>query len=229
MFVWVFDRKHGIHLFVRVYSFPPSSHTSENIYSWSKSYTTLDIKYRFPTREVNLAKPLPSTLLGHHSLGLEVKGHSLLMFAVQGHDFRDIIIKRINAARDKSLSTSHVPSLPRMESIDIAGLDKKLFQASLEALSESTTITSTPQVASPKAISTPPDDDEDPRGILATATLAPISHTLNLIRSFEIPSEAFALLPRPVNLPHDLLRGMKSRHFICLSIGSRGDVQYVRI
>jgi hypothetical protein len=61
----------------------------------------------------------------------------------------------------------------------------------------------------------------------ATASLAPIQHTLDFVKNLELPTEAFALLPRPINLQRTLLKPSKRRHFVCLTIGSRGDVQYV--
>jgi hypothetical protein len=61
---------------------------------------------------------------------------------------------------------------------------------------------------------------------LSSATvLAPLSHMIDFVRSHEIPAELLARFTKPINLPDNLLRGMKSRHFVCLTIGSRGDVQ----
>ena len=34
-----------------------------------------------------------------------------------------------------------------------------------------------------------------------------------------------AVLPKPVNVPNEVLYPMPSKHFVCLTIGSRGDVQ----
>jgi sterol 3beta-glucosyltransferase len=79
--------------------------------------------------------------------------------------------------------------------------------------------------ASPPPCDQKTDYDECKNAV--TAKLAPLSHSIEFVRSHEVPIRAFSILPTPINLPRDLLRGMASRHFVCLTIGSRGDVQYV--
>jgi sterol 3beta-glucosyltransferase len=189
--------------------------------SWSKSYTYSDITYRFATRDLNQAKSEASTFWGHHSFSVEIKGHPTLYFATQGIYVRDSLVRRLNSARDQSLSTGFIPTLPSIGTPPEPSDDGEPTSGPSLAGSDGS-ISST--LIEP-GISPTLSDSEHSCAALATAYLAPLNHTINFARQIEIPLEALSVLPRPINIPHNVLGGMKSRHFICLSIGSRGDVQ----
>lgn len=233
--------------------------------------------------QVNTAKPIKTKLLGHqHIVGVEIRGHPLLQFGIQGHEQRDLVVRRILSAKEKSLERSDslgFPGLQRQQSIIKSGGIAIARDASVDVPLDSLTLAdATPLVASPaplELVSSPtspgsrekePDwmssinttvssigdssktlfsnrqktspepcpctaekdgDEHDPEcdSNKITSLLAPISHTIDFVRTHEFPTEAFANLPRPINVPRGVLRGMKSRHFVCLTIGSRGDVQ----
>lgn len=233
--------------------------------------------------QVNTAKPIKTKLLGHqHIVGVEIRGHPLLQFGIQGHEQRDLVVQRILSAKDKSLDRTDslgFPGLDRRQSIIKSGGIAIARDASIDVPLDSLTLADpTPLVSSPaplERVSSPtslasrerePDwksslntavssigdssktlfsnrqqtspepcpctaetdsDEHHPEcdSNKITSLLAPISHTIDFVRTHELPIEAFANLPRPINLPRGILRGMKSRHFVCLTIGSRGDVQ----
>lgn len=313
----------------------PISLTSDvlNHCSWSKSFTSIDFKLRFPMDQVNTARALPTSLLRTHLVGVEVRGHPLFNFGIQGHAVRDMVVERILAAKQKSdalrsagtsrpmespsISSGSGPTLVRSGTSDMTAVASVLSNATqVELPSASDVGTSSSgapiQTASPGAMTPtsstgsaipftmPPDNwvpalvspratidsdstlfsrrvstmtpeaveacvlvqppaplidrayeanadqtrsdgddqsaasrgmgigsrlDPDQVNQIVAQKLAPLSHTIEFVRSHEVPLEKFSIFPRPINLPRDLLRGMKSRHFVCLTIGSRGDVQ----
>lgn len=62
-----------------------------------------------------------------------------------------------------------------------------------------------------------------------STSIAPISRAVNYFQkkssSTSIPPEYFSLLPHFINLPAGVRFKVASRHFVCLTIGSRGDIQ----
>ena len=207
--------------------------------------------------QVNSAKPLSTTILGQHLLGVEVRGHPLLQFGVYGHELRDVVVNRIQGAREQG-TTSTKPSALGTLSNAVDNMSLSSGSTALEKDKDSFIVSSpgdmTPQSDDPEWLSSltsppntinsdatlfsqrtlsasPPPCDQKPVSDecknAVTAKLAPLSHSIEFVRSHEVPTRAFSMLPKPINIPRDLLRGMASRHFVCLTIGSRGDVQYV--
>lgn len=204
--------------------------------------------------QVNNAKPLPTTILGQHMIGVEVRGHPLLQFGVYGHELRDVIVRRIEEQRMAQIK----PGTPSAVNVMLDNISLSSESTVLSDKEKEPTFVETPgdmtppsdepewlsSVTSPRrtidsdatlfsrrmASASPPPHDQDEHFHArreATAKLAPLSHSIEFARSYEVPTEAFSMLPMPINLPRDVLRGMASRHFVCLTIGSRGDVQYV--
>lgn len=58
-----------------------------------------------------------------------------------------------------------------------------------------------------------------------TELLSPLSRVTTMLGKAEIPNEVRAYLPKAINVPPATQFSMKSLHFCCLTIGSRGDVQ----
>ncbi|KAF7365254.1 Glycosyltransferase family 1 protein [Mycena venus] len=59
----------------------------------------------------------------------------------------------------------------------------------------------------------------------ATGIFAPLERTLQAAVARGATMEMVAKLPKAINLPRELLVHRESKHFVCLTIGSRGDVQ----
>jgi sterol 3beta-glucosyltransferase len=59
----------------------------------------------------------------------------------------------------------------------------------------------------------------------ATGIIAPLSRSLAAAATVNFPTTVQIRLPKAINLPHDVLHSMPPMHFVCLTIGSRGDVQ----
>lgn len=61
--------------------------------------------------------------------------------------------------------------------------------------------------------------------INATGLFAPLSRSLAAATHVTFPTVVQIRMPKAINLPHDVLLSMPPMHFVCLTIGSRGDVQ----
>lgn len=59
----------------------------------------------------------------------------------------------------------------------------------------------------------------------STSLFAPISRTLEKHHQIGISTGLILQLPKAVNIPSDAMYPMPPMHFVCLTIGSRGDVQ----
>ncbi|KAJ6613328.1 hypothetical protein B0H10DRAFT_1917477 [Mycena sp. CBHHK59/15] len=59
----------------------------------------------------------------------------------------------------------------------------------------------------------------------ATGIFAPLERTLAAVIANGASTELQAKLPKAINLPRQILVKRESKHFVCLTIGSRGDVQ----
>ncbi|KAF8270838.1 hypothetical protein EI94DRAFT_1569918 [Lactarius quietus] len=58
-----------------------------------------------------------------------------------------------------------------------------------------------------------------------TSILAPLSRVPTTVQKQHFPHALRSVFPKAINLPEDVLLSMPSKHFACLTIGSRGDVQ----
>jgi sterol 3beta-glucosyltransferase len=58
-----------------------------------------------------------------------------------------------------------------------------------------------------------------------TSILSPISRTIATAVSIGLPSSVMLLMPKAINVPRGILVKRPSLHYMCLTIGSRGDVQ----
>jgi hypothetical protein len=218
----------------------------------------MDSKLRFPMDQVTSAKALSTTLLGQHLIGVEVQGHSLLQFGIYGHELRDAIVRRIEVAKEQSTASLKPDALSpvsrAMDNISLSSASTAVCEKDKDSVVVSSpgdvtppsselewrpsltsprkTIDSDSTLFSRRAVSADPcpidQDMNDTCKDLATTKLAPLAHSIEFVRSYEVPTEVFTRFPRPINLPRDMLRGMTSRHFVCLTIGSRGDVQCVQ-
>ncbi|KAG6900170.1 hypothetical protein C0993_001882 [Termitomyces sp. T159_Od127] len=97
-------------------------------------------------------------------------------------------------------------------------------------LSRTATMTSATSASSMTPESTlfsPTNSSETPKSasFSATSVLSPISRTVKAVQAAGFPPHVHLRLPKAINLPREMLPRMPSMHFVCLTIGSRGDVQ----
>ncbi|GJE88463.1 glycosyltransferase family 1 protein [Phanerochaete sordida] len=169
---------------------------------WSKSLATRDVRYRLASSTIRSANPIEFPIRGVPCYGmqLEIEGHSNLGFRFRSESARDEAIRRIYevSARVRTPSLSTTPSL------------------------SSTTSTRTSD-SSGRSRSRPPSPAREsprPQGSL----LSPLTRTFSEARKRIDPRKVLDF-PKAVNVPLGKILRMPAKHFVCLTIGSRGDVQ----
>ncbi|KIO34033.1 glycosyltransferase family 1 protein [Tulasnella calospora MUT 4182] len=179
---------------------------------WSKGFIS-DTQLRFHVHDINSAhQPEEKRKCDgvFHRMVLEIKGHKDIMFTFRSEELRDDAMKRINAAAkeakakmaSKRASLSPVP-------------DSVATLVASSAMAATAPLASSPQPATPTSSTAPS----------ATEQLASVSRILERSATRIIPTELLAHLPRPINIPADKQLHVQKQHFVCLTIGSRGDIQ----
>ncbi|KAI0317501.1 hypothetical protein OF83DRAFT_1058536 [Amylostereum chailletii] len=181
--------------------------TEDIIGFWYKALTFgKDISYRIPASMVRSARPVDTLRkVGDYVIVLEIQGQHDLRFAFRRESSRDEAIRRINA----SVSQYR---------------DKRVISTSPRSMSPETTPPQSP-------LATPASDSglslSSPIGRLhTTSILAPLSR-IPSSKPKQIPYVLKTYLPKAINYPagNSVLLKMLPKHFVCLTIGSRGDVQ----
>ncbi|KAF7324275.1 UDP-Glycosyltransferase/glycogen phosphorylase [Mycena sanguinolenta] len=75
------------------------------------------------------------------------------------------------------------------------------------------------------ALSPTPTSSAQPLSRSATGIFSPLERTLQATIARGVSPDMVANLPKAINLPRELLTRRESMQFVCLTIGSRGDVQ----
>ncbi|KAI0087753.1 hypothetical protein BDY19DRAFT_994648 [Irpex rosettiformis] len=181
---------------------------------WSKSLALQDLHYRIATSSIRSAAKdnHPARL---HGITLEIEGHHNLNFFLTSEADRNEAIKRINDVKGgipgpvltESPSDSPADSPPpspveERPSLELEPLEHRPLP---------------PPVSPPRKLR---------RSTSHTAILAPPSRRYTTLPRHNLDPTNILQFPKPVNLPPgmDLLHPLP-RHFVCLTIGSRGDVQ----
>lgn len=188
---------------------------------WSKSITGADIRYRVPLSRIKSVKPHDRGRSRDHTLAIEIQGQHDLRLGFSTDKKRDDAIEQFNRFIGLSqeriaspLSQSPPSSTPYMSNDSLPS--KRV--GSLEQISESTASPDdTNPGASHRSGTLPPRS--------ATSILAPISRVPSTVQKQHVPHALKSLLPKAVNVPESVLLSVPSKHFVCLTIGSRGDVQ----
>jgi len=167
---------------------------------WSKLYTQRSIRYKLPISIIKAATAASSNLLQRNGLSLTLDGQADLQFDFKTQERRDQAVQIINAAVDAQVRAAP-DSLSRSQSIS----------------STTTTMSSSSGDGVPYPSRT--------SSYYATAILAPLSRTVATITAVGDPDGLRKIMPKVINLPRDILLARPPMHFMCLTIGSRGDVQ----
>ncbi|KAI0250754.1 hypothetical protein BJV78DRAFT_1127517 [Lactifluus subvellereus] len=165
---------------------------------WSKSIAGADIRYRVPLSRIKAVKPQDRGRARDHTLVLEIQGRHDLRLGFSTEKKRDEAIEQINRFIGLS-QEDHMLSLDQTSEFILSSPGDATFH------------TTRPSMSSP------------PRN--PTAILAPLSRVPSTVQKQHIPHALRSFLPKAINLPEDVLLSIPSKHFICLTIGSRGDVQ----
>lgn len=209
---------------------------------WAKSITFgSDVNYRIPIDIVQSAKVhKPSGPIGEHTLVLEIRGQHNLRFTFRNESQRDEAIAKIRAAIEhyeekatvvaSPTTLSPAPSPPPQS----AGEDSRPSSAApssdsdsrdplaLRALSDSAV--QREESVDTKVTGSRTSGSRTTRS--TTSILAPISRIPAVKGKSPMPFALRAFFPKAINVPENAgLMRMSPKHFVCLTIGSRGDVQ----
>lgn len=185
---------------------------------WSKSVTGPDIRYRIPLSRINVVKPHDRGR-GRgvdYTLAIEIQGRHDLRLDFCTEKKRDEAIEQIN--RFIGLSQERVGSPLSISPGSSPVYPNQVDESSApEQVSESLTLPedTIPQTSHDRTVPT-----RNP-----TSILAPLSRVPTTVHQQQVPYHLKSLLPKAINVPEGILLSMPSKHFVCLTIGSRGDVQ----
>lgn len=141
-----------------------------------------------------------------------------MIFDFATEELRNEVINRIKQAKENSLRTENnsTPSVP------------PLTRSSSKV---SRTFTDSPGPLTPKSES---DNNSGSNVVPSSATslsftstdvLSPLARTIESAQLRCVPNERTTEMPKVINIPSNVVPSIKPRHFVCLTIGSRGDVQ----
>ena len=170
---------------------------------WSKNFSHFDLKYRLPISKVIGARPNYRYRLRAFGMILDIKEHPSMSFDFSTQEKRDEAIKRVAAA-----VSSYQMELSR------SSLNNSVTPPVLSKSSSETSTLTSPSTGSSTSTTTS-----------ASSVLSPLSLVIERTKMRNIVHEDFPKLPKVINLPSSMLPNVAHRHFVCLTIGSRGDVQ----
>jgi sterol 3beta-glucosyltransferase len=220
--MWI--KKAYVHRFFGSYSGRFAVNT-ECVGFWSKSITGGDIRYRVPLSHVKGVKPDDRGRARDHTLVFEVQGQRDLRVIFSTERKRDEAIGQVNRFiylsqelhTTASSPASLTPAPSRSATIDEFPTQRRT--QTLDQISESIPLSS--------------DDSESALHHDSafhhirnpTSILAPLSRVPSTIQRQHFPHALKSVYPKAINVPEGVLLSMPSMHFMCLTIGSRGDVQ----
>jgi sterol 3beta-glucosyltransferase len=187
---------------------------SECVGFWSKSVTGGDIRYRVPLSDVKAVKAHDHGRARDHTLVLEIKGQRDLRLGFSTEKKRneaiDQVTRFINLSRDLHTTVSSPVSLSPAPS-RAATTDEYPTHRHAQTLD---------QISESVPLSTASHSTRNP-----TSILAPLSRVPTTVHDQHFSHTVRSIFPKAINVPEGVLLSMPSKHFACLTIGSRGDVQ----
>ncbi|KAF8827687.1 hypothetical protein HHX47_DHR4000057 [Lentinula edodes] len=178
---------------------------------WGKYVMKEDVKYRLPMRIINSASPISGKILKIHGLRLELEGSPDLKFQFKTQDIRDEVIRRINVSRYLLVPESSIFSTPALSTSSSSTPTRGSRPSTPQSSNFSLTPTSPPTSPARSALD----------------AISPLERGTALLASagMKYPISAILSLPKVINMESNVLISRPSMHFVCLTIGSRGDVQ----
>ena len=181
---------------------------------WSRSLTLADERYRIPTSAIRSVSAIDPWLkpLPHYGLQLDIQGQSSLRFQFRGEAGRNQAYQRTKDASEQARLAASPPTTPPVQVRQLANLGQDL-------------------VASPTKQDAQAQDSANSSSTnlsrRSSTFLAPMSSLADhpARKQLRMNSDLYLRLPKAVNIPRSMILSMPTRHFVCITIGSRGDVQ----
>ena len=212
---------------------------TECIGFWSRSVAFgRDVCYRIPMTRVKGVKGQERCKFGReHTLAIEVQGRRDVLIHFYETKKRDVAVEQVNRfiglaqERNDDTFVASPRSLSPTNSRDdtVTSIPSPRRAATSDDVTTSSTAASV-NTTSPRSrpSSRPGSPTSNSRSALvrsASSVLAPLSRLPSAVKSSKNGNVIRALFPKAINVPNEVLLPMPSRHFVCLTIGSRGDVQ----
>jgi sterol 3beta-glucosyltransferase len=206
---------------------------------WSRSITFgRDVRYRIPMTRVKGIKGQERCKISkEQTIVIEVQGRRDLHIHFSSAKKCDAALEQTNRfielARERRRDTTFVTS-PISESPPNS-LPESPGAVTPERAASADNVGTTTRTARAKASSTgPPPSSRSSSSTLnsrsttmrsVSSILAPLSRLPSTVQRTRNANIVRALFPKAINVPDGVLMPMPSKHFVCLTIGSRGDVQ----
>jgi sterol 3beta-glucosyltransferase len=189
---------------------------------WGKYLIKQDVKHRLPMRMIKSASPITGRIPQIHGLSLAIEGSQDLKFQFKTQDIRDEVIRRINEWR--ALTDLSPPSMS--DSTTPSASTPSASTPSASTPSASTPFTSSSTLVTDYWPNTPSSETSSTRTSTIDA-ISPPERTAALVASvgMKYPFSTILSFPKIINFDSSILINQPSLHFVCLTIGSRGDVQ----
>jgi sterol 3beta-glucosyltransferase len=208
---------------------------AECIGFWSRSIGfSKDVCYRVPISRVKSVKEDSRCKFGRdYTLVIEVLGRRNLKVhffnATKREEAIEHVLRFIEVAQERR-NGGFVAS-PTSSISDIPGIANAHRSAS-----GADEVTASPTTVTPEGVSRPLHSPTSSRPTSPSlrkrvsvrspsSILAPLSRLPSAVQSARNGPIIRALFPKAINVPEEVLLPMPSKHFVCLTIGSRGDVQ----
>jgi sterol 3beta-glucosyltransferase len=182
---------------------------------WSKNITQQDVKYRLRVADVQSVKSFHMNWRNLEGATLKFTNGHEAKFIFKSVAVRDEAAKRLNAILHPTGSTATGSTNSEVSSVEVIA-----SEPSVSSILEAELTASPTSSLSPSPRPTPTRKD-------TVSVLAPLSRSLAaaIVASTKLPKSATDMIPKAINIPRDTLFTRKALHFVCLTIGSRGDVQ----
>ena len=201
---------------------------------WSRSIGfSKDVCYRVPISRVKGVNPDSRCFGRDYTLVLEVQGRRNVKIHFFDAKKRDDAVEQVRRfiegakeRRSSGLIASPTSLSPTSSIADIPGITDLHRSASGTGETTSTSEDSSRPLRSSSYRSTSPSSRSRMTSARSPSSiLAPLSRLPSAIMSTKNGPIIRALFPKAINVPEEVLLPMPSKHFVCLTIGSRGDVQ----
>jgi sterol 3beta-glucosyltransferase len=204
---------------------------------WSRSVAFgRDVCYRIPIARVKSVKGQGRCRFSRdQTLVIEVQGRHDLHIHFRDAKKCDTVVEQANHFMELARRRDTLVSSPISESPATSPFETPTALTPQRAVSPvdiNTTAATAPETATsprsrPSSRSSSPTSNS--RSSLpmrsVSAILAPLSRLPSTVQRTKNANVVRAIFPKAINVPNEVLLPMASKHFVCLTIGSRGDVQ----
>ena len=202
---------------------------------WSRSIAFgRDVCYRIPIERVKGVSGQERCRFSRdQTLVIEVQGRRDLHIHFSDTKKCDEVIEKVNyfmelaRERRRETLTSPISESPLATSPTALTPQRAVspVDADSTAVDSAASATAASQRSRPSSRSSSPPPTRSSTKRSVSSILAPLSRLPSTVQRTKNANVVRAIFPKAINVPNEVLLPMPSKHFVCLTIGSRGDVQ----